>query len=102
MSPKIQINYLIKFAGIILLTFFSSSKLLARAQDDGYSIFLPLTITSAKYQDFEWRLQQVDTQNPAGEMSDRSLRVDAAGNPHIAYGLSKLMYARYNGQIWSW
>ena len=34
--------------------------------------------------------------------SDRGLRVDAAGNPHIAYGGSSLYYAWHDGVDWQY
>jgi len=33
-------------------------------------------------------------------MTDRSLRLDTAGHPHIAYGEDHLYYAWHNGASW--
>jgi hypothetical protein len=50
----------------------------------------------------EWVIEAVDLRK-AKEFnlgSDRGLRVDAAGNPHIAYGGASLYYAWYDGVDW--
>jgi len=44
-----------------------------------------------------WLIEDVDCQHYAGRMDDRSLRLDDAGRPHIAYGGQQLYHAWRNG-----
>ncbi len=48
----------------------------------------------------EWILECVDCPKQFWEMSDRCMRFDASGFPHIAYGSDHLYYARFNGSEW--
>jgi hypothetical protein len=50
----------------------------------------------------KWVIEAVDWREPKSFDlgSDRGLRVDAAGNPHIAYGGCSLYYAWYDGVDW--
>jgi PKD repeat protein len=47
-----------------------------------------------------WTIECVDCPKYFAEMSDRSLRLDAEGHPHIAYGSDRLYYARHDGMTW--
>ena len=48
-----------------------------------------------------WVIECVDFSKLFSEMTDRSLRLDAAGHPHVAYGGDRLYYAYYNGMNWN-
>ena len=47
-----------------------------------------------------WMIECVDCPKYFFKMTDRSLRLDANGHPHIAYGDDHLYYAWYDGSIW--
>lgn len=47
-----------------------------------------------------WDVQCVDCPHNFANMDDRSLRLDAQGYPHIAYGRRHLYYAWYDGATW--
>ena len=47
-----------------------------------------------------WHIQRVDAPRYFLNMRDRSLRLNAQGHPHIAYGGDSLYYARYDGTRW--
>ena len=47
-----------------------------------------------------WVIECVDCPRLFSEMTDRSLRLDAAGHAHIAYGGDYLYYARHDGVNW--
>ena len=47
-----------------------------------------------------WVIECVDCPNQFWGMTDRSLRLDAAGHPHIAYGKDHLYYAWHDGVSW--
>jgi hypothetical protein len=47
-----------------------------------------------------WAIERVDAPKAFYAMTDRSLRLDAAGHPHIAYGDDNLYYARHDGATW--
>ena len=49
---------------------------------------------------FTWDIQRVDAPKLFSNMTDRSLRLDANGNPHIAYGGDYLYYAWHDGTQW--
>lgn len=44
-----------------------------------------------------WQIECVDCPRFLARMTDRSLRLDAAGHPHVAYGSDHLYYAWYDG-----
>lgn len=44
-----------------------------------------------------WVIQRVDLSKRFSDMTDRSLQLDAEGDPHIAYGDKHLYYAWYDG-----
>ena len=44
----------------------------------------------------------VDCPKYLSRMTDRSLRLDAGGHPHIAYGGDHLYYARHDGTTWTY
>jgi outer membrane protein assembly factor BamB len=48
----------------------------------------------------EWTIECADCPKSFSEMSDRSLRLDSSGHPHIAYGGDHLYYAWYDGSLW--
>jgi parallel beta-helix repeat protein len=47
-----------------------------------------------------WVIECVDCPKSFGGMTDHSLRLDAQGRPHIAYGGDHLHYAYYDGVNW--
>jgi hypothetical protein len=47
-----------------------------------------------------WIVQCVDCPKYFDQMTDRALRLDAGGHPHIAYGGDHLYYARHDGSTW--
>ena len=47
-----------------------------------------------------WHIEYVDAPSRFRDMTDRSLRLDAAGHPHIAYGADHLYYAWHDGTAW--
>ena len=48
-----------------------------------------------------WAIEDVDTPKLFQDMGDRSLALDTAGRPHIAYGADHLYYAWYDGSNWN-
>jgi hypothetical protein len=44
----------------------------------------------------------VDCPKQIGDLTEHSLRIDAAGNPNIAYGGEILYYARHDGSVWQY
>ena len=48
----------------------------------------------------EWVVERVDAPKAFDAMRDRSLAVDGAGHPHVAYGQDHLYYAYHDGSIW--
>jgi hypothetical protein len=48
----------------------------------------------------EWEIEVVHDGKAFSEMSDRSLRLDTQGRPHIAYGEDHLYYAFHDGAAW--
>jgi len=48
-----------------------------------------------------WQLERVDAPKLIAEMTDRCLRLDAQGRPHLAYGGDHLYYAWYDGTQWN-
>lgn len=47
-----------------------------------------------------WHIAEIDPPRRFQDMEDRSLALDAAGYPHIAYGLDHLYYIYYDGIVW--
>jgi len=47
-----------------------------------------------------WLIECVDCPKYVGYLTGRSLRVDAAGQPHVAYGGDHLYYAWHDGATW--
>ncbi len=60
----------------------------------------PTTGAETAAPDAPWQITCVDCPKWFGELTDRGLRLDAAGNPHVAYGGDHLYYARYDGIAW--
>jgi hypothetical protein len=48
----------------------------------------------------DWQVTCVDCPHTFTYTTDRSLRLDSAGHPHIAYGKESLYYAWYDGAVW--
>jgi hypothetical protein len=51
-------------------------------------------------QDSAWKIECVDCPRRIGGMAEHSLRVDADGYPHLAYGYDHLYYAWSDGTSW--
>ncbi len=49
---------------------------------------------------YVWSVQRVDAPQFFYNMTDRMLRLDSNGNPHIAFGADHLYYAWYSSGIW--
>jgi hypothetical protein len=47
-----------------------------------------------------WQVECVACPDRFGLASDRNLRLDSTGHPHIVYGGDRLFYARYDGANW--
>ena len=47
-----------------------------------------------------WEITCVDCPKWFGNLTDRGLRLDAQGHPHIAYGGDHLYYATHDGSAW--
>ncbi|MCP4535974.1 MAG: hypothetical protein GY832_02410 [Chloroflexi bacterium] len=59
------------------------------------------SITSATQSSADtWHIECVDCPKQFDRMTDRSLRLDAEGHPHIAYGEDHLYYAWHDGAEW--
>lgn len=70
-----------------------------------FTIFAPGSALVASAHDspknsFSWDIQRIDAPKLLSEVTDRSLRLDANGRPHIAYGGDYLYYAWYDGAGW--
>jgi hypothetical protein len=48
-----------------------------------------------------WALYQIDASHNFYNLTDRSLKFDTNGYPHVAYGGKNLYYAWYNGTTWN-
>ena len=55
---------------------------------------------TAQGQPLTWEITCVDCPHSFDKTTDRSLRLDAAGHPHIAYGGQSLYYAWFDGSDW--
>lgn len=60
---------------------------------------VPVTLTSAQPPG-PWEITCVDCPKWFGNLTDRGLRLDAQGHPHIAYGGDHLYYATHDGSTW--
>ncbi|MCU0611440.1 MAG: hypothetical protein MUE60_06585, partial [Candidatus Eisenbacteria bacterium] len=47
-----------------------------------------------------WEIEVVDNGKQFSNMTDRSLRLDAQGHPHVAYGEDWLYYGFFDGLEW--
>ncbi len=56
--------------------------------------------TSQQHKQAGWTIERVHSGKFFNHMGDRSLALDADGNPHIAYGGKHLYYAWYDGTAW--
>ncbi len=52
--------------------------------------------------DVEWGIDFVDNPKTFHELTDRALRLDSAGHPHVMYGGDRLYYAWHDGLIWNY
>lgn len=50
----------------------------------------------------EWVTEWLTASPKMENMSDRSMRLDAGGYPHIAYGEKHLSYVWFNGDLWTY
>lgn len=48
----------------------------------------------------DWIVERADNEALFAHLTDRSLRIDSQGRPHIAYGSDALYYARSDGAAW--
>ena len=60
---------------------------------------VPANSTSAQPPE-PWEITCVDCPKWFGNLTDRGLRLDAQGHPHIAYGGDHLYYATHDGNAW--
>ena len=60
---------------------------------------LPLAATAQAPHDL-WKTEYVDVSSSFADMTDRSLTLDADGQPHVAYGQDHLYYAWRDGSGW--
>lgn len=93
----------VSFSAIFL---FIISNFIAAIAQGPYFQYMPMlfahpTPTNTPKPASNWDIQTVDDSHLAANMSDRSLAIDAEGNPHIAYGKTHLYYASYNGTQWN-
>jgi hypothetical protein len=61
---------------------------------------LPLPAPSPVQAQGGWTIECVDCPKQFSNMTDRSLALDLAGHPHIAYGREDLYYAYHDGSVW--
>lgn len=82
------------------LTQFITSRESSQAAAD--SIYLPFVSKSEWHieQNNGWLIECIICPKPFWSMTDRSLRVDRQGYPHIAYGGDQLYYAWFDGTVW--
>ena len=48
----------------------------------------------------EWSVERAILGRSFGDLTDRSLAIDASGCLHVAYGWNHLFHARYDGERW--
>jgi uncharacterized repeat protein (TIGR01451 family) len=66
-------------------------------------LFLPVLLQAGQEQPSQaggWTIDCPDCPKLFSSMTDRSLRLDAAGRPHVAYGQDHLYYAWHDGVAW--
>ena len=63
-------------------------------------LLTPLCLQATPAKADGWVIECVDCPKQFSNMTDRSLRLDAAGHPHIAYGEDHLYYAWHDGASW--
>ena len=64
------------------------------------SLLLYIIVFHASIPAVEWEIDHVDVSPRFSNMTDRHLRMDSQGNPHIAYGEGQLYYQYYDGEEW--
>jgi hypothetical protein len=64
------------------------------------TVVLPGPVQAVVAQSSGWEIEVVDDGKLFSWMTDRSLRLDAQGDPHIAYGQDHLYYAVHDGVAW--
>jgi hypothetical protein len=57
----------------------------------------PILTATAAMEPRGWQIEVADYGKQFTFMTDRSLRLDSSGRPHIAYGEDNLYYAFYDG-----
>ncbi len=57
-------------------------------------------LDSTLFPGWRWTFEEVDPAKTFDQMTDRSLALDAAGNPHLAYGQNHLYYLWFDGADW--
>ncbi len=65
-----------------------------------FGLHLPRAAAQPDAPEQPWQITCVDCPKWFGELTDRGLRLDAAGHPHIAYGGDHLYYATHGGSAW--
>ncbi len=64
-------------------------------------LFLPLlSAQPGRAEAGTWTFQTVDAPKQLDSLTERGLRLDAAGRPHVAYGGGHLYYAWHDGAAW--
>lgn len=62
--------------------------------------FIYLPLVSNQISTTEWNIECIDCPASFWSMSDRSIRLDSNGYPHIAYGGNHLFYIWFDGSSW--
>ena len=101
---------LLPFVLILLLALLSGSLAPVAAQEPrgagrsgagGEEGEMPSPLASgAGPQTASWTIECVDCPKLFSNMTDRSLRLDHAGHPHVAYGQDHLYYSWHDGAKW--
>jgi hypothetical protein len=69
--------------------------------DNPLPVFVAPEPNSFEMTEAGWALYQVDAYHNFFNLTDRSLRFDKNGNPHVVYGGKHLYYAWYDGSQWN-
>lgn len=100
---RLAFSRLVAFVALTLFVLFNFIVVLAQGPYFQYMPVLSVQPTPAATPKPtpKWELQTVDASHVAANMNDRSLALDADGNPHIAYGKTHLYYASFDGTQWN-
>jgi hypothetical protein len=71
-----------------------------RLRQTTVSTLLALALATVTVKSDSWEIECIDCPHQFRNMTDRSLRLDEAGYPHVAYGYDHLYYARFDGAEW--